>query len=308
MFPILGDVPGQQGYWPKTKKLPFLISVVDTSFRSILKTRQRTLLDLSHWIREKLGFQALEVSTEFFPKNENSLIFARKLLQTAKAQRVRLLILTQTEELELAALDEGRRLAAVKRLQPWIEVTQVLECHSLRCRIRTRKDQDAGQQLGAAVKSLKSLAHMAARFGINIIVENYGGLTSHGKWLQALLQQVNRPNCGASLNLCQFRIDNHRVYPLKNGIIEIIPFAKSVSIEFRRIPTDQNPELDCYKALSLIVQSGYRGYVGIVWKGPKEIPLEKGLISTRRYLEKVRAVLAKRKEKSLIAPGNRNQS
>jgi len=150
--------------------------------------------------------------------------------------------------------------------------------------------------LRAAVKSLKSLAHTAARFGINIIIENHGGLSSHGKWLQTLLRQVHEPNCGSSLNLCQFRIDDRHVYPLQNGITEIIPFAKSVSIEFHRIPTDQNPELDCYKALSLVVQSGYRGYVGIVWKGPKEIPLEKGLITTRRYLEKVRAALAQQKK------------
>ena len=32
--------------------------------------------------------------------------------------------------------------------------------------------------------------------GINVIVENHGGLSSNGKWLSRVLKDVGLPNCG----------------------------------------------------------------------------------------------------------------
>jgi hypothetical protein len=43
---------------------------------------------------------------------------------------------------------------------------------------------------------LRALCEKADPYGINVIVENHGGLSSHGDWLAGVMRLVNHPRVG----------------------------------------------------------------------------------------------------------------
>jgi L-ribulose-5-phosphate 3-epimerase len=52
------------------------------------------------------------------------------------------------------------------------------------------------EQQKLAADGLRQLCEFADPHGINVIVENHGGLSSHGEWLAGVMKLVNHPRCG----------------------------------------------------------------------------------------------------------------
>jgi hypothetical protein len=50
------------------------------------------------------------------------------------------------------------------------------------------------QQVALAADGLSRLSEFAAQQGLNVIVENHGGLSSNGKWLSEVITRVGRDN------------------------------------------------------------------------------------------------------------------
>jgi sugar phosphate isomerase/epimerase len=51
-------------------------------------------------------------------------------------------------------------------------------------------------KLNRAADGLRKLSEFAAPHGLNVIVENHGGLSSNGAWLAATIKKVGLKNCG----------------------------------------------------------------------------------------------------------------
>jgi hypothetical protein len=99
---------------------------------------------------------------------------------------------------------------------------------------------------------------------------------------------VGLDNCGS---LPDF--GNFGDYDRYKGIEELMPFAKGVSAKSHDFDADGNEtRTDYVKALKLVLDAKYRGYVGIEYEGGK-LSEPEGIVATRKLLEKVRAELAK---------------
>ena len=120
-----------------------------------------------------------------------------------------------------------------------------------------------------------------------MIVENHGGLSSHGKWLAGVIEQVGRPNCGT---LPDF--GNFGDYDRYQGVAELMPFAKGVSAKSHDFDAAGN-ELgtDYRRMLKIVADTGYRGWVGVEYEGGKLSEAE-GIKATKRLLEVVRTEMA----------------
>ena len=72
-----------------------------------------------------------------------------------------------------------------------------------------------------------------------------------------------------------------------------MPFAKGVSAKSHDFDEDGNEtRTDYVKALKLVLDAGYRGYVGVEYEGGTLSEAD-GIIATRKLLERVRDQLAK---------------
>jgi membrane-associated protease RseP (regulator of RpoE activity) len=94
---------------------------------------------------------------------------------------------------------------------------------------------------------------------LNVIVENHGGLSSNGRWLAGVIEQVGRPNCGT---LPDF--GNFGDYDRYQGVTELMPFAKGVSAKSNTFDADGNEvRTDYRRMLKIVTAAGYRGWVGV---------------------------------------------
>jgi sugar phosphate isomerase/epimerase len=74
------------------------------------------------------------------------------------------------------------------------------------------------EQQKLAADGLRRLSEFAAPHGLNVIVENHGGLSSNGKWLAGVMKLVDRKNCGTLPDFGNFRIvERRRVRPLSGS-------------------------------------------------------------------------------------------
>ena len=139
------------------------------------------------------------------------------------------------------------------------------------------------------VDGLTQLTKHSAELGLNVIVENHGGLSSNGKWLKQVIESVNLPHCGTLPDFGNFRIKDGESYDSYRGIAELMPFAKGVSVK-DKVWDDKNnqSDLDFEKMLTVVLESGFRGYCGIEYGGYE------GLNQSRQRLEQARTALAEK--------------
>src|SRR5262249_42710147 len=145
----------------------------------------------------------------------------------------------------------------------------------------------ADELLKHVVDGLRRLTEYAARREVNVIVENRGGLSSDGGWLTRVIKKVESARCGTLADFGAFK-DSDR----SKGVTDLMEYAKGVSAASFDFDRDGNETtIDYRKMLKIVVDSGYRGYVGVAYRGERQSEAD-GVKATKKLLEKVRDELA----------------
>ena len=85
-----------------------------------------------------------------------------------------------------------------------MEIARELGCHSIRVNASSEGDWETQRDLAA--DGLRRLSEFGAEAGINVIVENHGGVSSNGAWLAEVMQTVNHPMCGTLPDFANFNM------------------------------------------------------------------------------------------------------
>jgi sugar phosphate isomerase/epimerase len=180
--------------------------------------------------------------------------------------------------------DAAGRKKAIENHFPWVEAAKRLGCHSIRVNAASKGEPEEQQKLAA--DGLARLSDYAAQMEMSVLVENHGGMSSNGEWLAGVMKLVNKPNCGT---LPDF--GNFHDYDRYRGVEELMPFAKGVSAKSHEFDADGDEvRTDYRRMLKLVVDAGYRGWVGIEYEG-KELGEPEGILATKKLLERVRSEL-----------------
>jgi len=171
-----------------------------------------------------------------------------------------------------------------------VETAATLGCHSIRVNAQSAGTPD--EQRACAADGLRRLTEFGADHGINVIVENHGGLSSDGAWLASVIRAVDHPCCGTLPDFGNFRLSDDEWYDRYRGVAELMPFAKAVSAKANAFDDEGNErDTDYRRMLRIVLDADYHGYVGIEYEG-NELSEPEGIHATRRLLERVRAELA----------------
>ena len=136
------------------------------------------------------------------------------------------------------------------------------------------------------------MGEFAKSFGINIIVENHGGLSSNGAWLAEVIRQVDHSYCGTLPDFGNFRISDGEWYDRYQGVQELMPYARAVSAKSNEFDSEGNEiHTDYYKMMKIVLDAGYNGYVGIEYEGNALEEME-GIRATKNLLERVGSALS----------------
>ena len=74
--------------------------------------------------------------------------------------------------------------------------------------------------------SLVQLANYGERYGVCVIVENHGGLSSDGTWMAGVMRLANNPRVGTLPDFGNFHVADGIDYDRYQGIRDMMPFAK----------------------------------------------------------------------------------
>lgn len=264
---------------------PLRISLAEWSLHRTIFGGKLDHLDFAALARRELGLDAVEYVNQFFKDRASDAAYIAEMKKRADDAGVRSLLIMCDGEGALGDPDEARRKAAVENHYRWVEAARALGCHSIRVNAASRGSYE--EQLRLAADGLRRLTEFAAGQGLNVLVENHGGLSSNGAWLAAVMRKVDHPRCGTLPDFGNFNLGEGRVYDRYQGVRELMPFARAVSAKSNDFDEAGNEiHTDYRRMLRIVVDAGYRGYVGIEYEGSRLSEME-GIRATQRLLERV---------------------
>ena len=284
-FPSSGCTESLQKGAAKVKKAEtFKISLAQWSLHKRLFGKVGKKLDSLDFAETaaKLGFDAVEYVNAFFKDKAFDVRYIAKMKKRASDHGVKSLLIMCDGEGRLGDPDTAKRTRAVKNHFKWIRMARFLGCHSIRVNAASEGSYD--EQLKLAADGLSRLSEQGAKFGINVIVENHGGLSSEGTWLPKVIEMTGMDNCGTLPDFGNFPKETDRY----EAVDMLMPYARAVSAKSHDF--DKNGDettIDYYRMMDIVLSHGYDGYLGVEYEG-KKLSEEEGILATKRLLEKIR--------------------
>jgi sugar phosphate isomerase/epimerase len=267
----------------------FSISLAQWSLHRALDAGELENLDFPRAARRDFGIDAVEYVNVFFQDRARDQGYLLTLKDRCDAEGVKSLLIMCDGEGRIGDPDDNARTTAIANHYPWVEAARLLGCHSIRVNAASEGSWD--EQRDLASDGLHRLAEFADGFGVNVIVENHGGLSSNGRWLSSVIEAGDHPRLGTLPDFGNFRISDSERYDNYRGVEQIMPYARAVSAKTNDFDeSGQEANLDYEELIRIVLDSGYRGWIGIEYEGAR-LSEPDGIRLTKALLERVREKL-----------------
>ena len=264
---------------------PFRISLAQWSFHKALFAKQMEHLDFARVAKRDYGIEAIEYVNIFFKDKANDAAYLAEMNARAKGEGVYQHLIMVDGEGALGDPDAAKRAQAVENHRQWLQAAATLGCATIRVNAQSTGTPD--EQMKLAADGLRRLTEIAAPMNLNVIVENHGGLSSHGDWLVGVMKLVNHPRCGT---LPDF--GNFYDYDRYQAVTEMMPYAKAVSAKSHDFNAAGNETRTDYKRMMQIVLAAkFNSWVGIEYEG-ETLPEAEGVRATLALLKRMQVELA----------------
>lgn len=324
LFSACSEKPETKTTSAEKESTGFSISLAQWSLHRALKEGRLDNLDYPRYTKETFGIHAIEWVNQFFfvehetlgyqPKDQSYLAEMKKRVEDQGMSSV--LIMCDRVG-NLGNPDSVKRTAAVEGHFAWLEAAEFLGCHSLRVNAASDPTLNPERQSDLCTEGLRRLSERAATMGLNVIVENHGGLSSNGAWLAQAIKNVGLPNCGTLPDFGNFYVVKNRgnleqygkdkapyagdpayqedekglAYDRYLGTKELMPYAKGVSAKAHDFDAEGNEtRTDFFKMMAIVKEAGYHGHVGIEYEGDRLGEVE-GIRKTKALLERTFAMV-----------------
>ena len=267
----------------------FNISLAQWSLHRALFSGELDALDFPRVARVNYELDAIEYINRFFMERAEDRDYLNRLRRRAEDNGVRSLLIMVDGEGALGDPDDRARTTAIENHYKWVEAAAYLGCDSIRVNARSEGTRD--EQRWLCVDGLRRVTEFAADSEIDVLVENHGGLSSDGAWLASVMAAVGHSRCGTLPDFGNFRIEGDVWYDRYQGVSEMMPYAKAVSAKSHDFDADGDERhTDYRRMLRIVLNAGYRGYVGIEYEGD-ELSEPEGVRATKALLERTRSEL-----------------
>ena len=189
-------------------------------------------IDFAVIAKKECGISAIEYVNQFYMDAVKKPGYLSELKKRADGEGVKSLLIMCDREGNLGDPNTKSRITAVRNHIKWLEWAAELGCHSIRVNAASDRKLPYGEQQELAADGLRRLCEIGDTYGLNVIVENHGGLSSHGRWLREVMEMVDHPRVGTLPDFGNFFIQrgkDERQYDRYLGVEELMPFAKGVS-------------------------------------------------------------------------------
>ena len=236
------------------------------------------------------GINCIELVNVFYFSKANDMDYWEKFKKNCEEAGVTVGLIMCDALGDLGHSDPEVRMAAVDNHKPWIDIAAFLGAKTVR--VNASGSGTAEEVAANAVDGLSKLGEYGASKGINVVVENHGGLSSDAKWVTGVMEKVGMDNVGMLPDFGNFCIEAGpdgcvNEYDRYLGMEELMPYAKGVSAKSNVFDAEGNEaNMDYLRIMKIVKASGFKGYVGIEYEGA-EISEDEGIKATKALLEKV---------------------
>jgi L-ribulose-5-phosphate 3-epimerase len=283
-------IPGETLHSAPVKQL-FKISLAQWSLHRALFKKEIDNLDFARIAKQDFGINAVEYVNQFFKERVSDQSYLREMNSRARYWGVENRLIMIDGEGALGDPDRAKRNQAVENHYKWVEAAKLLKCKMIRVNAESKGSYD--EQMKLVADGLRRLTQFGAQHKIAVVVENHGGLSSDGQWLAGVIKLVDHPMCGTLPDFGNFKIGKDEEYDRYKGVTELMPFAKAVSAKSHDFD-ERGEEIhtDYRRMMKIVLDAGYRGFVGIEYEGDKMTERD-GIRATKRLLETVHDDLTK---------------
>lgn len=274
---------------PPARDPPFRVSLAQWSFNRALKKKELDPLDFPK-IATGFGIRAVEYVNTFYKDHAKDAAHFAELKKRCTDLGVRSLLIMCDGEGLLGAKDEKARAAAVDNHHKWVDAAASLGCHSIRVNAHGEGDPDEIAKRVAG--SLNALAGYADKAGLNVLVENHGGVSCDGAWVEKLMKLADHPRVGTLPDFGNFKREDGSWADRYAGVEAMMPYAKAVSAKSNDFDEKgEETKTDYHRMLKIVHAAGYSGHLGIEYEGEK-LSERDGVKATLALIEKVMAELS----------------
>jgi hydroxypyruvate isomerase len=246
------------------------ISLAQWALVEELRAGKWKTLDFPRVAREDFGLNGIEfVNTLFEVPTEG---YLKQLKQNASTHGITMVLIMVDDEGDgCSSYGEGRKEFEVFH-RKWVDIAHYLGCPAIRTNCRGPEHVDKREALGWAAESYHMLLEYAKPAGINILIENHGGVSNDADWMVQLMEKVNHPYFGVYPDWREPAADFNNLAYLE----KTLPFAKGMS--YRNQPSEELT----VEMIELCKKGGFHGWYGIESGGREEI--KKGIGMLEKYL------------------------
>lgn len=271
---------------PGEDRVKLLQSDPDRALRGPLKP-----LDFPLVARRDYGLDGVEYVNTFLYGHADDEPFLAELARRCEGEGVTSVLIMCDLEGALGDPDPAARATAVENHVRWLRAAARLGCHAIR--VNAQSSGPAEEQAKLAADGLHALALRAAPFGLHVVVENHGGLSSRGTWLMDVLRRADHPLLGTLPDFGNFNVSSTEVYDKYQGVAEMMPLARAVSAKSHVFDAEGNEaEIDYRRMMRIVLDAGYRGWVGVEYEGTVHSEPE-GIRATVALLQRIREEMSR---------------
>ena len=136
-----------------------------------------------------LSINFILTNSKMEPLIKNVSNLAKTLNSRAKDNNITNVLIMVDLEGNIADTSSKEIKTAIEQHKKWVELAAETGCHSIRVNLSGEKDPK--RWIDKSVEGLTGLCGFAKTMGINIIVENHGGLSSNGSLLAQVMKKTN---------------------------------------------------------------------------------------------------------------------
>lgn len=238
--------------------------------------------------RRDYGIDGVEYVNTFMYGHADDTSYLDELNLRAAGEGVTNVLIMCDLEGALGDPDATARQAAVENHVKWLRAAAHLGCHAIR--VNAYSSGPDAEQRRLCADGLHQLATRAEPFGLHVVVENHGGLSSRPSWLMATLRDADHPLLGTLPDFGNFTVSSTETTDAYDGVQAMMPLARAVSAKSFDFDSDGATKgVDFPKMMDIVLGAGYVGWVGIEYEGDGMSEPD-GIRATRDLLVRIRTM------------------
>ncbi|MBK7878673.1 MAG: sugar phosphate isomerase/epimerase [Planctomycetes bacterium] len=274
----------------RAAKVLYPISLAQWSLNRALFSKELDPLDFPLSAKRDHGVDAVEYVSTFYKEKKGDDAHFAELAKRCKDHGVESRLIMIDGEGDLGAAKKEARAQAIANHARWLEIAHALGCMAIR--VNAAGEGTPEEHRDRVAESMHALGERADGFGLDVIIENHGGLSSNGAWLASVLRAAKHPRVGALPDFGNFTIGEGQQYDRYQGVTELMPFARAVSAKSYDFDAEGNETtIDYRRMMKIVLAAGYHAHVGIEYEGSR-LSEKDGIAATKRLLERLRTQLA----------------